>query len=124
MKEQKDYAQEFRKFANKHDCKSSMWFGSKNLENCEEHEDVVQIITLPLEFIASKLNASISVSVETAGTEDPHYLVACNRLVLEDERPSPTDFQWFSNDKFNDWCAQKIERWRKDLAIGKLLQVV
>jgi len=122
--EEQNYAKEFRKFANKHNCKNRMWFGSKNLEDCEEHEDVVQIITLPLEFVASKLNASISISVETAGAEDPHYIVAYNRLVLEDERPNPTEFQWVNNDKFNDWCTQKVERWRKDLAIGKLLQTV
>lgn len=124
MEEQKSYARAFRNFVKKHDCKSSTWFGSTSLEDCEEHEDIVQMITLPLEFVASKLSAKISISVETAGTEGPHYIVACNRLVVEDERPSPTEFQWPSNDEFDDWCAQKMERWRKDLAIGKLLQTV
>ena len=121
---QKNYAQEFRKFASEHDCKSNMWFGSNSFEDCEEHEDVVQSIALPLEFVASNLNVSVSVAVETAGAEGPHYIIACNKLVLEDERPSPTDFQWRSNNEFNAWCLQKITCWRKVLAMAKLLKLV
>jgi hypothetical protein len=121
VKKQTKYAQEFKKFATEHDCESKRWFGRNTLEDCEEAEDVVRVVTLPLEFVASKLGITLSISVETAGEDGPHYIVTYNRLVLEDERPCPDCFQWRSNAEFDKWCAEKIRRWQKHASLGKLL---